>query len=197
MIQSGFTIENPITGSRTVLIEGDAETGGSGWLLESHTVPHAAPDVPEHFHTAWSEEFEILSGQAHYSLDGVEQTAGPGDRFVVGPGQRHIHPWNGGDTEMVYRQRDNFNGPDAGAVQDVLGVFATIAELARQGKVNAQGRVKNPLQQAVMLKVLNRHGGYDASIPRRMQDVLAVTLGSIGELAGYRAIDPAFGNQEQ
>ena len=50
MISAGFTLENPLTGSHTTLLEGEAETNGNGWLLEIRCAPHARPYVPEHLH---------------------------------------------------------------------------------------------------------------------------------------------------
>jgi len=190
MIQAGFAIENPHTGSRLVVIESDAETGGMGWVVESHNVPHAGPDVPEHLHLSWTERFEIIAGVAHYSIDGVQRTAGSGDVIVVHPNQRHIHPWNAGETELVYRQRTELAEPNAGAVQDVLGMIATVAGLAREGKVTADGRPKSLLQQAAMLKLFNRYGLYDTSLPTWLQDLLAATVGSLAEALGYKAVNP-------
>jgi hypothetical protein len=57
---------------------------------------------------------------------GVQKTAGAGETFVVEPDQLHVHPWNEGDGEWVYHQRSDFGRVDPGAVQKVLGVFATI-----------------------------------------------------------------------
>jgi hypothetical protein len=190
MIRPGFTIDNPRTGSRTRVIESDAETGGMGWLLESTCVPGAEPDIAEHLHLTWTETFEIISGTANYSLDGAQKTAQAGESFTVHPRQRHIHPWAAGDTQMVYRQRDTFASPTPAAVQDVLGVFATIAELARQGKVDKKGYPKNPLQLAATLRTLSRYDGYDASMPIGLQKFLAATLGWLAERLGYRAVDP-------
>ena len=42
MIHAGFVIESPLTQSRTVVLESDAETNGTSWLLEI-TCP---PDTP-------------------------------------------------------------------------------------------------------------------------------------------------------
>lgn len=192
MIRAGFIIENPITRGRTIVLQSDAETNGTGWLLEHHSAPHAPPNIPEHVHLTWTETFEIIAGQAFYKLDGVQKTANAGDTFVVHPRQPHIHPWNAGETELVYRQLDVFDPPNAQAVQDVLGVFATIAGLAREGKVNQRGEPKNPLQMAVTLKTLNKHGGYDAKLPIWVQDLLTATLGSLAEVLGYKAIHPQF-----
>jgi mannose-6-phosphate isomerase-like protein (cupin superfamily) len=192
MIRAGFTITNPITQSRTIVLQSDAETNDMGWLLEVHCVPQAVPDIAEHLHTDWTERFTIVSGTAYYSLDGVRHTAQAGDSFVVAPRQRHIHPWNAGDAPLVYRQQNDFGRPSPAAVQDVLGVFATTAGLARLGKVDPNGRPKHPLQLAATLKTLNKHGGYDASIPLPVQQFLSATLGRLAEALGYRGVDPRY-----
>jgi mannose-6-phosphate isomerase-like protein (cupin superfamily) len=192
MIRAGFTIDSPLTKSHLIVLESDVETKGMGWLLEIHCVPNAISDIPEHIHLTWTETFEIISGSAHYSLDGVQKTIKAGEKFVVLPGHRHIHPWNAGNTEMVYRQRDNFEQPSSGAVQDVLGVFATRADLAREGKVNSQGRPKNPLQLAVTMRTLNKYGGYDARVPISLQNVIGGTLGRLAEMLGYKAVDSKY-----
>jgi hypothetical protein len=192
MIRAGFTIVNPLTQSRTVVIQSDAETNGMGWLLEVHCAPKAGPDIAEHLHTDWTERFEILSGAAHYKLDGAQHAAQPGDSFVVLPGRRHIHPWNAGDATLIYRQHNDFGSPSPAAVQDVLGVFATIAGLAREGKVDRQGRPKSPLQLAATLATLNKHGGYDASLPVAVQRLLAATLGRLAAALGYRGVYERF-----
>lgn len=195
MIHAGFTIENPRTKGHTIVLESDAETNGNGWLLEHHCIPHAPPDIAEHVHLTWTETFEILSGDAFYKLDGVQSVAHAGDTITIHPRQSHIHPWNAGETELIYRQRNVFDQPNPQAVQDVLGVFATLAELAREGKVDPRGDPKNPLQLAVTLKTLNKYGGYDARLPMWTQDMLAATLGSLAVALGYRAIDPQFVRQ--
>ena len=192
MIRAGFTIDSPLTKSHLIVIESDVETKGMGWLLEIHCVPNAPSDVPEHLHQSWTETFEIVSGSAHYSLDGIQKIVKAGEKFVVMPGHRHIHPWNAGDTEMVYRQRDNFEQPSSGAVQDVLGVFATRADLAREGKVDSQGRPKNPLQLAVTMRTLNKYGGYDARVSIFMQNIIGGSLGRFAELLGYKAVDSQY-----
>lgn len=192
MIEAGFTIHNPITGSTVQLLEGDAETGGCGWLLEVRTPALAGPDIPAHWHRTWTETFEILSGEAIYSLDGVERTGSSGHSFVVRPGHHHSHPWNAGTEELLYRQRDLFEPPDPTAVREVLGVFATVADLARESRVTNQGRVRNPLHQLAMLRVLVRHGGYDAAIPSGLQNLLASTLGPLATALGYQAIAPPY-----
>jgi mannose-6-phosphate isomerase-like protein (cupin superfamily) len=188
VIRTGFVIENPNTHSRTIVLETEAETGDRGWLLEHHLPAHAASDVPEHIHMTWTETFEIISGRAIYLLNREKKTANAGDVIVMPPRVPHVHPWNAGDSELVYRQRDDFGGVDPGAVQDVLGVFATRAGLTRAGLCDKRGRPKNPLQLAVTLKLLTKHGGYDANAPLAAQNFIAGTLGTLGVLLGYTAV---------
>jgi hypothetical protein len=192
MIRAGFTIKNPITQSRIVVLESDIETKDMGWLLEVICPPKAGPDIAEHLHLTWTETFEILKGTAYYKLDGIQKTAQAGEQFVVQPGQHHVHPWNAGNDEMVYRQRDNFGQPSPQAVQDVLGVFATIAGLAREGKVDKRGFPKDPLQLAATLKTLSKYGGYDVSLPVPVQNFLAATLGRLAEALNYRGVYPRY-----
>ncbi len=192
MIHAGFVIENPITQSRTKVIESDVETKGMGWVLEVTCVPKAGPDIVDHIHLDWTETFEILRGTARYKLGGVQKTASAGDTFTVLPGQTHVHPWNAGDSEMVYRQSNTFARRSPEAVQEVLGVFATVAGLAREGKVNSRGLAKNPLQLAATMRTLVKHGGYDASLPVGVQRLLAGTLGRLAEWLGYKGVDPHY-----
>lgn len=192
MIRAGFTIHNPITQSRTTVIEGDAETGGTGWLLEVVCAPGARSDIAEHIHTGWTERFTIVKGTAYYTLDGQQRSAQAGESFVVMPRQRHVHPWSAGDAEMVYHQQNDFGRPSPGAAQEVLGVFATVAELARDGKVGEDGRPKHPLQLAATLRTLNKHGGYDASLPIWAQQILSATLGRLAAALGYHGVHERF-----
>jgi mannose-6-phosphate isomerase-like protein (cupin superfamily) len=192
MIHAGFVIENPTTGSRTTVVESDAETHGRGWLLEVTCLPNARPDVPAHTHLAWTETFEVLQGTAFYKINGVKHTARAGDAFTVLPQQSHVHPWNAGDGKLVFRQRNEFEQSSPEAVQDVLGVFATIAGLAREGKVDQSGVPRNPLQFFASLRTLAKHGGYDARLPIPLQKFLVATLGRLAELLGYRGVYPRY-----
>lgn len=183
-----------MTKSRTVVIKSDVETNGAGWVFEFHCVPKAQSDVPEHLHLTWTENFEIVLGSAYYKLSGIQKTAKAGDKFVVLPGQIHIHPWNAGDTELVFRQSDTFEQPSSEAVQDILGVFATRAGLAREGKVDKNGHPQSLMQLAVTLRTLNKYGGYNACMPILVQNFLGPTLGWLAERLGYKEVYPQYVN---
>ncbi|HEY1014339.1 MAG TPA: cupin domain-containing protein [Herpetosiphonaceae bacterium] len=188
MIQAGFIINNPLTGSVTQIIESDA----AGMLLEVTSKAGAKPDIAEHVHRTWTETFEVIRGTARCSVGGVQRTLQAGEVATVQPGQKHIHPWSAGADELVFRQRSTFAQPSPTAVQDVLGTFATIADLARAGKVDRQGMPKNPLQMAAALRMLAKHGGYDTRMPIGLQNGIAATLGWLAERLGYRGVDPRY-----
>ena len=188
MIESGFSTTDPITGTRTQMIESDR----NGWVLEVHCPPGAPAHILEHVHLSWTETFEIVSGTAHYRLDRVQKSARAGSRIEMPAGQPHIHPWNAGTTAMVYRQINQFNVPNEEAADDVIGVFATINGLAREGKLRKDGLPKNPLQFAATLRTLVKHQGFDAKVPVSIQRFVAATLGKLAEGLGYRSSYPKY-----
>jgi mannose-6-phosphate isomerase-like protein (cupin superfamily) len=191
-IQAGFETTDPRSGTRMVVLEGAEETKGRGWWIEVHCPEGAPPSVPEHFHDAWTESFEVLEGTATYRLAGVEGVLAAGGSVVLSPGVKHVHPWNTGSGPLIYRQRSDFGAVRPTAVQDVLGVFATLNGLAREGKVTAKGLPKHPLQFAATLRTLVQHGGYDASAPRGVQRMIGAILGRFAEALGYRGSDPRY-----
>jgi quercetin dioxygenase-like cupin family protein len=190
MVRAGFTFEHPTTKTRTVVLESDAETKGMGWLLEVTRYSKSGSDLGEHLHLTWTETFEILKGTAKYKLDGNERIAKAGESFVVEPGHFHIHPWNANDEELVYRQRDRFDKPSPAAVQDILGIFATRTGMARDG-IRYKGFAKLLFQSAT-IRTAVKHGNYVASPSMAMQNVVGSTLGLLGELLGYKAVNPKY-----
>ncbi|MBI3169971.1 MAG: cupin domain-containing protein [Chloroflexi bacterium] len=191
MIKAGFTFEHPLTKTRLTVLESDAETNGMGWLLEVTRKARAKPDIAEHLHMTWTETFEIVSGTAKYSLDGIEKTAKAGESFVVEPRHLHIHPWNETDEVLVYRQKNRFEKASPAAVQDVLGIFATGAGLVRDRKIPKKGYQKL-LQQAITVRTLIRHGGYTAKPSIFIQNLLGYTLGTLAAMLGYKAVYPKY-----
>lgn len=192
MIRVGFETTDPFTQTRSVLIQGPEEMDGRGWVIEVYC-PEGAPSViSEHVHLTWSETFEVLQGAAAYKLGGEEHAINAGETVHMPPGVTHVHPWNTSSGVMVYRQTDDFGVSDPAAAHDVLGVFATINGLAREGKVGKKGLPKNLLQLAATLRTLTKHGGFDAELPIPIQRVLSATLGRLAEVLGYRGADPRY-----
>ena len=192
MIRAGFETTDPFTHTRLVVIKGAEETDGRGWVIDVHCPEGAPPVVLEHVHLTWSETFEILQGVAAYKLGGKEHPINARETVLMPPGVPHVHPWNTGSGMMVYRQTNDFGETNPNAVHDVLGVFATINGLAREGRIGHKGLPKNPLQFAATLRTLTRYGGFDANVPIPVQRALSATLGRLAEALGYRGVYPRY-----
>jgi hypothetical protein len=181
-LQPGDVLHNPNNGTHITLIELTPD----GFLIEQHTKPGYTNSILNHLHQSWTENFEIISGQARYNVGGTEHTAEAGHRFSVQPGQTHIHPWNTGDSELIVRQRSHFNPPDATAAVDTFLGFSTLFGLATEGKTSRDGTPRNPLQTFVTLNFFRQHGGYLAGLPTGLQDVLMAGGAALGKALGYR-----------
>lgn len=188
MISPGFETTDPFTQTRTVVVEGARETSGRGWVIDVHCPQGAAPAFLAHVHCTWTETFEILQGSAACRLGATEHRLAAGERIVMPPNVTHVHPWNVGSSVMVYRQTNDFGASTPDAVDDVLGGFATINGLAREGRVGKRGMPKNLLQLAATGRAMTKHGSFDAAMPIPLQLVLSATLGRLAEAFGYRAV---------
>lgn len=191
MIRAGHVITNPLSGGTITVLESDVETKGMGFYLESRQPAGAKPDVTEHFHQTWTETFEVISGKCHYKLNGERKNAQTGETLLFPPHIKHVHPWPAGKTALVYRQRSEFASPSPQAVQDTLGVFATLADLPHS-QLTKKGLPKNPLLALAVLRTLGEHGGYDANIPIGMQKFLNTTFGRFAELVGVHGVNKKY-----
>ena len=188
MISQGFETTDPITKTRLVVVKAAQDTGGRGWVTEVHCPEGAAPWGPAHVHRTWTETFDILQGTASCRLGTTVHTLKTGERIVMPPGVPHVHPWNTGSGVMVFRHTNEFGASTPEAVHDVLGAFATINGLAREGRIGKNGVPKNPLQAAATIRTLTKHGGFDAVLPISPQLAVSATLGRLAEALGYRAV---------
>jgi len=188
MISQGFETTDPITKTRLVVVKAAQDTGGRGWVTEVHCPEGAAPWGPAHVHRTWTETFDILQGTASCRLGTTVHTLRTGERIVMPPGVPHVHPWNTGSGVMVFRHTNEFGASTPEAVHDVLGAFATINGLAREGRIGKNGVPKNPLQAAATIRTLTKHGGFDAVLPISPQLAVSATLGRLAEALGYRAV---------
>lgn len=188
MISPGFETTDPVTQTRTVVVQGARETSGRGWVIEVHCPESAAAEFMAHLHRTWTETFEILQGSAACRLGAKELRLAAGERIVIPPNVAHVNPWNVGSGEMVYRQTNDFGASTPEAVDEVLGAFATIHGLAREGRIGKKGLPKNPLQLVATGRAYTKHGTFDLGMPIPLQVVLTATFGRLAEALGYRAV---------
>jgi mannose-6-phosphate isomerase-like protein (cupin superfamily) len=192
MIGVGFTTTEPRTQTRFEFIEVGRNANGDDFIVECRCPAGGGAWVLEHVHLSWEEQFEILSGEAEYKLDGRTMTARAGETVIMPAGLKHVHPWSAGDGDLIYRQHARFETPNEEAVDDVFGAFTTMFGLMREGKTNKKGLPKNPLQFAATLRTLVKHEGFDAAVPIPVQRALAATLGRFAEARGYRSSYPQY-----
>ena len=188
MISPGFETTDPVTQTRTVVMKGARETSGRGWVIEVHCPEGAAAAVMAHLHRTWTETFEILQGSAACRLGDKELRLAAGESIVMPPNVAHVHPWNVGSGEMVYRQTNDFGASTPEAVDEMLGAYATINGLAREGRIGKRGMPKNLLQLVATGRAYTKHGSFDAAVPIPLQLGLSVALGRLAEVLGYRAV---------
>jgi len=190
MLKKGSVVENPVLGLRAVITQTDVETDGRGYAVGWFIKPHRGLD-PKHIHMLWDETYEVVAGMSHYQINGVPGVAQAGETVHIPPKTPHINPWNAGDQELQMRQTILFADSNPERVQTLLGAFATLHGLARDGKVGKNG-APNLLQFAVIFRTLLVYGNYFADMPVAAQSALFTLLASLGRRAGYQAIYPRY-----
>jgi mannose-6-phosphate isomerase-like protein (cupin superfamily) len=188
MISPGFETTDPVTQTRTVVLQGARETSGRGWVLEVHCPEGAAAAFIAHLHRRWTETFEILQGSAACRVGAEELRLAAGESVVMPPNVAHFHPWNVGSGEMVYRQTSDFGASMPEAVDEMLGAYATIHGLAREGRIGKKGMPKNPLQLVATGRAYTKHGSFDVGMPIPLQVALIAMFGPLAKALGYRAV---------
>ncbi len=184
--------ENPKQGQKVRFITLPAETGGRGFTLEYVYRPFTGESaVPAHLHTAATETFDILSGEAKYRVGKKEGSARKGDRIVLPAGVAHVHPWSVSADELHVRQITEVEQPDSAGLVASLQALVTLFGLATAGKVNDKG-LPNLLQLAVLIRS-TMPATYIAGIPIAVQRTLFGGLARVGEALGYRTAYPAYG----
>ena len=83
MIRKGDTLVNPVTGEHVTFLETAADTGGDYVLIEVAVDPGGFV-AAAHVHPYQSERFEIVAGEAEFTIGRKTVTARPGDVVVVG-----------------------------------------------------------------------------------------------------------------
>jgi quercetin dioxygenase-like cupin family protein len=180
MATPGQALENPIMGERIVFRQTAQESGGEKLVIEHFLRPHTST-FPEHIQLNQEERFEILSGTATYSLNGIRKTAQPGEVIVIPRGTPHRNPWNESNQEMAYRHETR---PDYGS--EVF--FESLFSLAQDGKTNQKGEVS--ALQIIVIGAGLKSQTYVTGAPILLQKLLNPILAAIGRWLGYPARYP-------
>jgi len=174
MIHAGDTIENPVTGERTVFLETSRETDGQAVVFETFVQPDGFV-AAAHVHPTQEERFEILSGTLGLRTGGEEIVADPGETVTIPAGTPHRF-WNAGEDEVRFRCEVR---PALQFEQLVETMFA----LAADGKTNKKG-MPNPLRLAVIARA--HFDIVRLPFPPAFVQRLGLALGApLGRILGY------------
>jgi mannose-6-phosphate isomerase-like protein (cupin superfamily) len=175
LIHKGDILENPVTGERVTFLETASETNGERVLIDVTVQPDGFV-AAAHVHPYQSERFEIVAGEAEFSLGKETVHARPGDVVMVEPGTLHSFR-NVGEAELRFITE----------VRPALSFEAfieTMYGLAADGKTNRKG-LPNPLRLAVIMR--DHFDLVRLSFPPAWVQKAGLVCGApFGRLLGYR-----------
>jgi quercetin dioxygenase-like cupin family protein len=176
MAISGETIENPVTGQLLSFLVCGADSDGQLFRAEGTFRPGGFAGV-EHVHPNQDEHFEVLAGEAKFTVEGMERVLGAGEKIDVPAGTSHTFA-NAGDEEM--RVVAEFRpAPDStGRFYELYFGFA------QEGRVNPKG-VPGILDIALIWPLVSDHAVL-ATPPAWAQNALFRLLGPIARALGRK-----------
>jgi quercetin dioxygenase-like cupin family protein len=176
MVRTGDAIENPVTGQRLTFLETGADSGGESFRAEGAFPPGGLAGV-EHIHPHLDEYFEVLAGQAAFSVEGVKRVLGAGQTIEVPAGTRHTFG-NAGDDEMrvVFEFRP--------APESTQRFYELYFGFAQEGRVNSKA-LPDLLDIALIWPLVSHHAVL-AKPPAWVQNGLFRILSPIARALGRR-----------
>ena len=133
--------------------------------------------IAEHIHPRQDEQFTILAGQAHFTLNGEKHVAGPGQTIVVPAGVPHSVANPGpAQIDAVVERRPALQAKE---------FHEAVAGLVADGKTTAMGAPKNPLQLGATFWHF-RHESRVTSTPIWAQNLMLPPLWALAKLFGVR-----------
>jgi mannose-6-phosphate isomerase-like protein (cupin superfamily) len=176
MASSGEVIENPVTGQHLTFLVCGADSDGQLFRAEGAFPPGGFAGV-EHIHPNQDEHFEVLSGQAAFTVKGAERVLGAGETIEVPAGTSHTFR-NAGDDEMrvVFEFRP---APDSTA-----RFYELYFGFAQEGRVNAKA-MPGMLDIALIWPLVSDHAVL-ATPPAWVQNAIFRILAPIARAARRR-----------
>jgi len=133
--------------------------------------------IAEHIHPRQDEQFTILAGQAHFTLNGEEHVAGPGQTIVVPAGVPHSVANPGpAQIDAIVERRPALQAKE---------FHEAVAGLVADGKARPTGAPKNPLQLGATFWHF-RHESRVTSTPIWVQNLLLPPLWALAKVFGVR-----------
>jgi quercetin dioxygenase-like cupin family protein len=167
----GRVIANPVLGDTITFLKTAAETNGQYLLLKVELAPGGG--VIRHYHTAFTEQFDVTEGTLHVELNGKHITLGPGETALIP--RYAVHRFaNAAAAPVVFMTQVR---PACQFEKNLRISYG----LARDGKTNRNGLPRNPLHLAVMFQYA---GTYLPGFPAALQAIPFAPLAVIARLLG-------------
>lgn len=191
MAQRGSELFNPVTRTRIVFVAVPADNGGCELTVDWFVPPGEMLPAAPHYHVGPSggvaERFEVISGVATCRVGrDVVKTVAPGV-IEIAFNQVHTHPINAAASELHVRQVGQRHVPEPEIFARVERFFETLIALSQQGKANAKGDIKNPLQAALTVNDLLLDPTFLPVLPRGIQRLAFKSAAALARQMGYRA----------
>ena len=166
---------NPATGEWITYTALAEDSDGQLVRFTWRSVPGGV--ITEHVHPRQEERFTILAGQAHFTLNGAELVAGPGETVVVPAGVPHSEG-NPGPAEIdgIVELRPALNTKEW---------HEALAGLVADGKTTPRGAPRNPLQLGATFWHF-RHESRVTSPPIWAQNLMLPPLWALAKAFGVR-----------
>jgi len=166
---------NPDTGEWITYTAIAEDSDGQLVRFNWRNVPGGA--IPEHIHPRQDEQFTIVAGQAHFTLNGEKHVAGPGQTIVVPAGVPHSVANPGpAQVDAVVERRPALQAKE---------FHEAFAGLAADGKTTPAGAPKNPLQLGATVWHF-RHESRVTSTPIWVQNLMVLPLWALAKVFGVR-----------
>ena len=133
--------------------------------------------IPEHVHPRQQEQFTILAGEAHFTVNGHERVARAGQTMVVPAGVPHsVRNTGAAEIEGVVERRPALQAKE---------FHEAVAGLVADGKTTPAGAPKNPLQLGATFWHFRRESRV-TSPPIWLQNILLAPLWALAKVFGVR-----------
>ncbi|HLN17227.1 MAG TPA: cupin domain-containing protein [Acidimicrobiales bacterium] len=149
----------------------------SGELVRFNWRSEPGGVITEHVHPHQEERFTIMTGEAHFTLNGEERVARAGETIVVPAGVRHSEG-NAGSVEIegVVELRPPLHTKEW---------HEALAGLVADGKTTPRGAPRNPLQLGATFWHF-RHESRATSPPVWLQNLMLPPLWMLARAFGVR-----------
>lgn len=125
------TIRNPLATEEVTFVQTASQTNGTRGVVDIRIGPRAK-GPPLHYHTAFTETFEVLEGELMLRVGNRTKRLTAGERHMVAVNERHTF-WSESDGPTRFR------GTIAPGNGDFENCFRIAFGLARDGLVSSKG----------------------------------------------------------